>query len=243
MAEDITDGIATYLVALPAEFGALLAGIRHWDNLKAAADGTTLWVKNFTENQLNSVAVQSIAYKQIYYQKGNRLFLMGNLLPEKKISSALLWSPLARMLPVNLPPLNHNYFGTGQKLNIHITPAITEQPAIALRTDFENAAAHINKAAQIRITGLSWVGIGADVLLMGIPLLPVSGQTYWLADEMLFPTGYDFEYPQLRPYVREKISAGSSLILWEKDSTYILIPKNCIKPLSISSFRLTHSLP
>lgn len=221
----------------------LLGHIRHWDNLKAAIDNNTLWVKDITPEQADSIELQSIPYKQLYYLKDNLLFLKDSLLPTKKITTALLWSPLIRLLPVTLPALNHNFFGINSKVAIKIVPAITEQQPFALLTTIKNAKQYIETAPQVRLQKILWIGINNNVLLLGTPLLPVKGQTYWQVHNMLLPAGFDFEFPVLYQTVQKMIDAtGENTIVWQQDGSYILLNTKNIRPLSISSFRLTYSV-
>ena len=241
MAENTSDSINSYIVEIENKDRSFLGGIRHWENLKAATDGPTLWIKDFTPQQIESVEVQSIPYKKIYYQVENLLFFKGSRLPEKKMKSVLLWSPLSRLLPLELPSLNHNYFGISGKIMVNIVASHTEQNPVAILTAVKKAAQYIEGAAKVRLDGLSWIGIDDDALIAGTPLLPLEGQTYWLGGGMLIPTGFDLEFPQLYTYIKDSIAPGENIIMWQKNGSYILLPKHKFIPLSISSFRLTYS--
>lgn len=221
---------------------SFLSNIRHWENLKAAPSNNILWIKDITAQQVDSVEVQSIPYKKLYYQRDNLLFLKGNNLPEKKMDSTLLWSSLSRVVPVELPSFNHNYFGISQKVDVRIVSTDIEREPVALLANVKKAEQYITTAPAIRLRVLSWIGINDAVLLAGTPLLPLVGQTYWMAGNMLLPTGYDFEFPQLYAFTKKAIDTNDDyIILWDKESTYSLLPKTEFMPLSISSFRLTYS--
>jgi len=241
MAKDTTNHITTYILEIATSNASLLGQIRHWDNLKGAIYDTTIWIKDITPQQADSPEVMAIPYKTLYYQKENLLFAKGSLLPVKKMRLALLWSPLDRLLPVNLPPLNHNFFGITSEVSVNIIPSAIEQEPYALLLNREEAASYITTAPKVRLQNLHYSGIDNDVLVLGTPLLPVSGQTYWRINNMLIPAGYDFELPLLYSTVENLIDPdGNNLILWQANGRYALLPKEAVMPLSISSFRLTY---
>ncbi|MFL9838384.1 hypothetical protein ABS768_12785 [Flavobacterium sp. ST-75] len=242
MAENTSNGVNTYLMEIALKDKSFLSNIRHWENLKAAPGNNVLWIKDITAKQVDSVEIQSIPYKKLYYQRDNLLFLKGNALPEKKMDGTLLWSSLSRILSVELPSFNHNYFGISQKVDVRIVPAETEREPVALLVKAKKAGQYITTAPAIRLRVLSWVVINDSVLLAGAPLLPLEGQTYWMGGDMLLPTGYDFEFPQLYAFAKKAIDPnGDNIILWDKENTYALLPKTEFMPLSVSSFRLTYS--
>ena len=238
---EYTANPVTYLLEIPAAYKDLLGHIRHWDNLKAAFEGETLWVKDISPEQADSVLIKGIPYSKLYYNNAGLLFLKGSLLPVKKMPHAL-WSPLAYALPVTLPPVNHNYFGISQKIAVTIVPSQKEQPVYALLAEKDAAGNYIQTAPKVRLNRLQWVGIGNSLLITGTPLLPVPGRPYWLYDGFLLPAGFDFELPLLAKKLKQHIDPHNTMIiLWYEDSTYSTIQKEAFMPLSISSFRLTYT--
>jgi MoxR-vWA-beta-propeller ternary system domain bpX2 len=231
-----------FLLEIDIQHKDFLGSIRHWDNLKVGFDEKSIWVKDFTNEQLYSSELQQIPFKEIYEVKDNLLFVKGSLLPTKKMRSGLLWSPILRALPVILPSLNHNYFGIDDKVTISIQPSQQEKEAYALLTDYATAKQYIESAPSVRLLPLQWIIIGTKILLIGQPLLPIKGQTYWKNNHFLMPSGYDFEFHILSETIQQKMnSSQNNYILWEEDGRYITITKSDIQSLSISSFRLTFS--
>lgn len=242
MAENPTDNINEFLLEIENCHKNLLGQIRHWDNLKAAFDQDTIWIKNIRADQVEHVEIQSIPYKKIYYLKDNMLFLKGSLLPAKKIRSGLLWSALAQLIPVVLPASNNNFFRIDQKIRIRILPGSYEQQPYAMLVSKEQAQQYIETAPKIRLKNLLWIVIEDTILIVGNPLLPISGLTFWLFKDLLIPAGYDFEFPLLRDTIADRVNPMSeNLVLWQKDGSYVILAKDQLKPLSISSFRLTFS--
>ncbi|AWH86616.1 hypothetical protein HYN59_16530 [Flavobacterium album] len=243
MANYTANPVTDHLLEIPAAHKELLGQIRHWDNLKAAFDERSLWVKDITPEQAESAIIKGLPYSRVYYAKDGLLFLKGSLLPVRKMPHNLLWSPLTYALPVKLPLFNHNYFGISQKIGIRIVPSQKEQPVYAVLAERTAAGDYINTAPKVRLAGLQWVGVNDEVLIAGTPLLPVAGASYWMYNDFLLPAGFDFELPLLAKKLMQQIDPGNSMmILWHKDNSYIPIEKEAFMPLSISSFRLTYTI-
>lgn len=229
-----------YLLEIDKNHKELLASIRHWENVKIAFSETTIWLKDFTLEQINASDLQQIPHLIFYEVKENLLFLRGSVLPSKKAPSALLWSPIKRALPVELPSLNHNFFGIQEKVAVQIIKSEIEREAFALLTSIATAKEYIENAPEIRLKPLHWTVLEDKILFIGTPLLPIKGTTFWKNTEAFLPTGFDFELPILSDVIANRINANrENLALWESDSSCVLIPKNSVKPLSISSFRNT----
>lgn len=242
MAEYTANIVTSYILEIPAVHKDLLGHVRHWDNLKAAFEGETLWVKDFSDEQINSALVKGLPYGKLYYIKEGLLFLTGSSLPSKKVPH-VLWSPLSYVIPVSLPSFNHNYFGISQKIAVKITQSQNEQPVYAMLAEKDACSNYIQTAPKVRLNKLNWVVAGNKLLIAGTPLLPVVGHTYWLYNDMLVPSGFEFELPLLAKKLKQVIDPhNTAVLLWLEDNTYISIKKEAFMPLSVSSFRLTYSL-
>ncbi len=237
MAKDFTNDISFYL-SLKLLQKKHLGAIRIWQNLKIGFDGDTIWLKDLTFEQTQSVEVNSIPYKKIYYTQGGKLFLQNSLLPSQNIPS-LLWTPIERGLPVTLPDFNHNYFGNEQKVNIQLIATEQEQEAIAMITSLENLRLFVENAPAIRLQNLKWIIIdNINAIVLGSPVLPIRGEMFWRDDNFLIPVGFDFDLSILKQSLAKLINPNQeNWVVWQADGTYFLIPKNTFNQLSISSFR------
>jgi hypothetical protein len=231
-----------FLLKINSEHKELLAVIRSWENLKVAFDAPYIWFKDFTTSQLDASELHQIPFAVIYELKENLLFIKGSLLPSQKLPSGLLWTPILRALPIELPSFNHNFFGISEKVHFQILPSKTEREAFVLVTTFEEAEKYITTAPVIRLERLQWAVIDSKVVIFGTPILPIQGETFWKNNNFLLPAGFDFEFPVLSDLLQQKINPEqNNWIFWKKDATYFTVSKEDLKPLSISSFRLTFS--
>lgn len=231
-----------YFLEISKKHIDFLGAIRDWENLKVAFDGELVWVKDFHSEQLNAIEIQQIPFHIVYELKENLLFKKGSLLPVKKLPSGLLWSPIIRAVSVSLPKFNHNYFGIDQKLEIRLKPSEIENEAYGLLTDYNELKAYIETAPDFRLKPLEWVLFEKNILILGKPMLPIKGAAFWLKNDFLLPSGYDFEHTVLAKTIQQHLNPSrEDLIVWRADNSCFRIAKNNLKPLSISSFRLTFS--
>lgn len=230
------------LLKIDSKHQELLESIRHWHNLKVAFDEGLVWIKDFTPAQFEDAALQQIPYTALFEVRDNLLFLKGSLLPQQKMPSGLLWSPILRAFPIELPGLNHNYFGIEEKVAIQIVQSEIEAVAYVLVTSIKDATNYILNAPEIRLQNLKWIVVDDEVVFFGTPMLPIEGRTYWKNIDFLLPSGYHFEFPILSETIQEAVNPdGDQWVFWQTDSSYFKVSKADVKPLSISSFRLTFS--
>ncbi|MEJ1241942.1 hypothetical protein WBG78_27600 [Chryseolinea sp. T2] len=236
--EKDADGSLSYYVSLRSDRRDDIARIRHWSNLKIAFDADAIWIKGLDYAQVQSVEVRSMPYKTAWYEKGNRLFLIGHNLPERNVPS-VLWTNIDRALPAKIPSLNHNYFGIGERIKVNIIASSNERDTSAVVTTCGILEQYLSTAPDIRLSRIRWALLSDEqVLLLGSPSLPVPGETYWSRKDQLLPTGFDFELFALSDLVQQKINPGRDhWILWSTTNTYSLVPKADVVPLSRSSFR------
>ena len=238
MAADSPDGVDAYLLAISDAHREELAYLRPWIHLKMASDGGTTWVRDFTREQIESVAVKRIPYKELYYLKGNQLFPLGSLLPQRRLP-ALLWTPIESALPVTLPEPTAPTDASRSSLTVPLVPAVTEREPAALLTSLAALATWLPTAPAVRLRSLTWVIVNeTQALVLGAPLLPLLGLTFWQNHGFLLPTGYDFAWPAFAEIIHWQLNAGNDQwILWQPEGVYSAIPRSQLRPLSIGSFR------
>lgn len=235
MAEHPADALS-YWCSLPAAHKEHLGAVRHWQNLKLATDGQLYWLKDLTEMQANSPEVKTIPSVQVYYTQEGKLFKQGSLLPSQFIPS-LLWTPIERAIPLELPSINPNYFHAPQPVEMRLVASDQEQPAFALWTEKQWLRRYLKTAAAARLRPLAWILVGDRPLILGEPLLPLPGQVFWRSGAFLLPAGYALELAIAQNALQRLLDpSGASWLLWNADGSYVALPKEQVQALRRSSF-------
>jgi MoxR-vWA-beta-propeller ternary system domain bpX2 len=239
MEKDVTNNMSYYLLTNAANKDDL-GNIRPWNNVKVGIEGNDIWLKDLDYAQIHSLEVKSIPYKTLFYAKEGKLFLLHSQLPDRTIPS-LLWTVINRALPIKLPTLNHHFFGITEKIKVNLIPSETEREAMAMMTSISDLQQYIENTAAIRLQQIQWTIVDKEnVLLIGKPLLPIKGSTFWQRNTHLIPTGFDFDLHILAEEMQRLLNPQQEgWIVWDKDSSYFLVKKTDLESLSISSFRLS----
>lgn len=245
MAQNASNDIRYFLV-LEKSRKDDLAAIRQWNNLKVAFEGDYLWIKDFNFAQIHSSEVKSMPFKTIYDCKQGKLYFTGSLLPERNVPN-LLWTNVDRALPVKLPPFNHNYFGISEQISMQLIPSEIEHSAVSMLLELSDLTHYIETAAAVRLQHIQWAILNNDkAFIIGTPLLPIKAQVYWQDGQFMIPAGYNFELPFLNKQLGKLIDPENRhWIIWSTDSTYALLERNDLQPLTLGSYRLNtirHSL-
>ena len=239
MASHSANGLTFYL-SLPPEDKDYLGAVRHWTNVKIGFDEEAVWLKDLSPVQVDSIEIKSLPHKHIFYAQDAQLFLKGSLLPHGALPS-LLWTPIDRGLPVQLPSFNHNYFGLNNKAEITLCGSDEEREPYGLMTNLKDLQRYAQTAPAVRLRGLQWAVTGEEnAMIVGAPLLPLQGEAFCRSGDFLFPAGYGLSLPRLRETLQEALSPeGDSWIVWNKKGTYWKIHKEALSALSIASVRKT----
>ncbi len=205
-----------------------------------AVEGDDVWVTGFEPEQITRADVQAIPYKRLYVSNGRQLFPIGSRLPERP-EPALLWSPIERGLPLTLPTYRGNYVDLSPVPPLRLVHTIQEQTETALLVAVSALRTYVETAPAVRMKPLSWVLLNAEqAFVLGGPLLPLPGPTYWQQGQFLFPVGYDLDLPLLVDDLNSHLNPiGQDWLLWHLDGTYDRIPRTAFQILSIRSVRTT----
>jgi hypothetical protein len=240
MAENAANDLG-YFLRIRQEHIEDLASLRHWPNLKMGTESGFCWIRDIDFVQLNSVEVKSIPFKDLFYSKNGKLFMINSLLPYCNVPS-LLWTPIERAMHLSLPSFNHNLFEVPENISIRIGQSDEAgKLAEAMICELELFEQFIVSCPEVRLKNLKWTLLETDkVFILGRPLLPLNGDAYWKKDNHLFPAGYALQLPLLTGMLDDLINTGGeNFIIWNKDNSYSLLQKSDLQELSIGSFRRT----
>lgn len=239
MAENSSNHMIFWL-ELDLKYKSFLGQIRHWNNLKMAIDNQSIWIKDFSQTQLESTELKSIPFAKLYRCQDNLLFHKNSLLPARKMP-AFLWTPIDRALPVELENYNHNFFGISEQQLIRLVASEEEKNATVHLVKITVADPFINTAPAVRLKSIRWARVGSQyAVFLGEPLLPLDGSTFWQRGRYIFPVGYELEFTGLEKFIEQKSGSSASDLIWWMDKTnYCILDSGLLRPLSISSWRQT----
>lgn len=240
MERNLTQGITEYWLRLPLKYKEKLSQVRVWKTLRMTIDEDDIWVRGILPQQLNSEEIRSIPFKKIYFQYENALFLLGGNVPEERLKTAWIWSPINKAFPAKPPNYNFNYFGVHEKIEFNLISSSTERAAKAQLVELATLDVIIPTMPAVRLQPITWAILDKKALLIGTPLLSIPGKTFWQQQQFLVPTGFDFEYPELSSYFSKLILQNSNdYIVLNTDNSYFTLPKDTLKKLTISGYRLS----
>jgi hypothetical protein len=231
------------VVTLKSRDLAALAPHRHrdgWEIAMSENDTCFLKIPPTTQNE-NSLTLLPCLTRWTLDQKGqkNHLIPLGKQLPTA-ILPPLPWLPLASFLPLTTTKIQENetFFG---HLGFALIPSHQNQPATALRLPFQTFSTWAETAPAPRLAQLTFaLSDTQETLVIGSPLPPLPGQTYYQIHQLLIPCGLalpDFILAQ------DLATSPEQLHLIDRDSTVHSIPRELCLPATRSTIRTTaHAL-
>ena len=233
--------IVQYIIEIPATRKDDLGSIRHWDNIKMASHADSIWIKDITPRQIDTPEIRKLPQKNIYTIEQQLLFKLNGLVPTKKLPHGLLWTPIERALPIKLPDHTNNYYQP-EKRKIKLKTVDKEHEPDALLIEMNELERYIKTAPAIRLNKIKWIIVEGKALLIGKPLLPINGISFWFKSPFFLPCGMDFEYSILQSYFMQLLDPlNENFVIWLSNQSIIRFSKYAVKPLNIGSFRLTQA--
>ncbi|MCI3939015.1 hypothetical protein MQX03_17605 [Chryseobacterium aahli] len=240
MAEDSSERLKEFWAEIFRKDEYSLGAIRDWKNIQIAGDDDVIWLKGFTAEQAVSSELRQLPNFILYELKNGLLFRKNALVPTKRVRTGLLWSPIDKALKLTFPVSNNNFFGIDEKIEVHLKKGENEYPAASLLCSIDDVKDKIIELPKFKLEKLQWMLIDDTVLFLGTPLLGFPGKTFWMKDNHLLPSGFDFEFKNLSSLLHKKYNKDSDkLMVWSENGSYLAINKNDFRKLSVSSFRLT----
>ena len=181
----------------------LLVGLYNWEHLFVANEDGYIWIKDITADEIDSVPLKSILGLERFYVKQGKLYPYNKLLPIGNEPSCL-WTKIKRAIHLDLPSKNHNFFRLEPSIEVKIVPSNEPKDASIHLIDLSLFKEYVKTASTLRLRPLLWAIIGHQAMVVGWPLLPLPGATYWKGGSFIIPTGYDLEIPSLINAINKK---------------------------------------
>lgn len=237
MAEDIKE--LENLIVLHKKHQSYLRGIRHWEELEVAIEEDRIWLKGFSDDKFNHPSLLKIPFIKRYLLREEYLYPRGKTLPIHKVKSEQNWMPIQKAFPIEFPKLNHNYFETKIEIEFKLIPSKDNTEGSAMLTNLKTLKNQLEEIANFRMQNLKWTIIDEEYAFMiGKPLLPLQGQSFWNFEGTYLPTGKHFVFPKLHPSFLDKLDLNSGdFVLWIDETNYKILNREHLSSMTRSSVR------
>ena len=227
-----------FFASIDANEYQLLSTLRTWTHLEMGQEENTIWLKNFNLEQINSTTLLQLPFVKRYYAMNGKLFLYDQLLPEREIPK-INWQRIDEKVALTLPSYNFNFFGLSEKIKTKVVVSNQERSTSAVLTTLPLLLEYLSSAPAIRYKHLEWALINyRDVFLLGTPLLPIPGKSFWQNGDSFLPAGYDFEFPMLNKLIPKKLTdSENKIVVWNEKGNYFFINREDLNFLDLAAVR------
>lgn len=216
--------------------------IRCWLGMQAAELEGQLWLRCPMQQAELEEALRCLPLLFTYREdEQGLLFREGQLTPSARLPQ-LNWTPLTEYISVELPTAALPAMAPN-KYTVKLTPLATAQNGVGLKTTLEQWQQYAETAPAIRLEclhfALSEIG---EVMILGEPLPPISGEEFWQRGSVLLPAGYDLEWPIVAELlaIREN-TAGQYYLVFDQKGNWEKIEKECFVPATRAGIRASKS--
>jgi MoxR-vWA-beta-propeller ternary system domain bpX2 len=193
-----------FIVVLTEKDRDALAAIRLFPNIEVATFMAQIWLRIPLSNEGLATEIRQLPLVETYLLDENELlYPLGGVTPVGKLMP-MSWMSLPLFMPIELP-VSVMPAEVSETVNTQIVASAKEQKAMALCTTSTEWLAYVITAPEVRLKRLKFaVSDANNVLIVGEPLPPIEGETYWLSNNIFMPSGYDFELPIVSELIYQK---------------------------------------
>lgn len=217
-----------------------LATVRCVPGLQVAMEENKIWLRGINATSVPDPTLLKLPLrKTLLLDEHEHLFPTGSVTPIDKLP-ATNWQPVAEFITVE-PPVSSLPGKTKEKISIQLKASYEERQGIALLTSLSAWKAFAENAAEVRLRALRFaVSENEEVFIIGTPLPPLPGHEYWRNENLLLPSGYDFEIPVMAKLISLKLMAEKDdVIIFDPAGNWQRIQTSYFIPTTRSSIRLT----
>lgn len=220
-----------------------LAAIRCTPDWEIAMDDASIWIRSKQELESIDGTMRQLPIRNTFFiDTQNRLFSPESITPTGVLKE-LTWQSLSDFIKVSLP-VSGLPGKSQQKIPIQLRSAQKTSEGVALMTSLEIWKKYAETAPEVRLESLQFaVSENNQVLITGLPLPSLPGTEFWNCNNILLPSGYEFEVPMMAGFINKKLNPQQqSILLFDKNGGCQLIDKNFFIPAKRSSIRLTTTI-
>ncbi|MBI1182725.1 hypothetical protein GC194_00530 [bacterium] len=226
------------LASIPQTQVDMLGNIRHWPHVMLGSDHDLYWLKGLSDSDIQAPVIRKIPGLVAYSEQQGWLMHYGSKLRQRRMPD-VLFSPIARALPVEMGGYNHHFFGLQDNIFVQLVRAETACETAAQLVDLQLLLQYVRHNPVFRFRHLQWTILGQKALVLGHPPLPLPGEVFWQQEAFLFPPGWQPQLPLLLPLVKKKLLGSDSGFIIVTPTQQLLIKQTWCKALSRSSVQKT----
>jgi len=228
------------IIVLSQTDKAALGSVRCLPGLQAAETEDYIWVRGIAAQENIDIRIRQLPGLHTYtLDADNNLFPPGGLTPVGKLKP-LKWVPVAEYITVKLP-VSALPGKVSLQHTIRLAPSGHSQQGNALLTNLATWKNYAEAAPLVRLQQTRFaVSEKNKVLIIGVPLPALPGREYVLQDTLLLPCGFEFDPPAIGELVMARLDPSKgSLLLFDTDGSWEMIPKTAFMPSTRSAIRST----
>ena len=214
--------------------------IRLIPNLKIAKvkESNLFWFRGISVEEAFNADVQLVNIKTIWQLNNELLFPIGKQTPETELPE-LEWESIIDYLKVE-PPTSAMKSAEPQLIQLSLSGHDSDETINGLQTDLQHWLEFANTCPKHRLSNLRYAcSEQQKVLILGQPLPPLPGSTFWRAGKMLIPSGYRFEPTIGLMEVENMLKLNQEIAVFNANMSYEVIPLAAFEGASRSSIRRT----
>jgi hypothetical protein len=198
-----------------------LFNFRTMPGLCAALYENEIWIRGIMLSGTEESTTARIPSQRNYFlDKENQLFLPYATTPVARLTE-LDWKPLKEMLPVTMPVAAFSGIQEN-RYNIRIIASESEKGISATLLSVKEWKRIAVDLPETRLKQIHFA-VASDnrVLLLNSRFLPGAGKHFWIEDYFLLPLGFDFDPPQIRGMLRNRLNPSEdSVFLFDTEGAY-----------------------
>ncbi len=217
-----------------------LGSVRTLPYLRVAEYNGLLWLRGIISGHDSDIRLWQLPAIQTYtVDDAHNLFPQGASTPVLNVKG-LTWTPIDKYIPLEIPT-SALPAKIESAVPVRLVQAMHENSCVALVTTFAYWKAYAYSAPAVRLGVLQFAASPAgSILIMGLPLPSLPGQSYWRRGQILIPAGMDFEIPLIATLMERGLALQEhTLILLQPDGSWHMLPAGAFAPASRSAVRLT----
>lgn len=217
-----------------------LGSVHYMEGLSAREDGGLIWLKYVSTSADLPPALRQLPVKKIWRLEGEYLFELNHSTPSSSLPAGN-WLALPDFLPV-YSPISAMPGTLPAKAAWKLSASDRIRKGDAIVTSLAAWQHYAATASSVRLDVLRFaVSAQREVLIMGEPLPPIPGIEYWLYQNILIPSGFDFENDLVADILCRK--AGNdheNFFLINENASLQKIPVSFFVAASRSAVRMTY---